>query len=98
MPGSEAPRLALVGVAHAIDEAAEFRRRDGDDVADLVGEPPARRVAVLDRREHRAEKQHRAVRILMVLAEHLSNEIGGVAAGCWQRGKTPPPANRAPLP
>src|SRR5260370_8766170 len=97
MAGAERPRLAVVGVAHAIDEAAELGRRDGDDVPDLVGEPLPRRVAILDRREHRAEKQHRPVGILMVRADHLRNEIGGVAAGFRDRGKTPPTKTAAPL-
>ena len=51
---------------------AELRRRDGDDVADLVGEALARRVAVLDRREQRAGIEHRAVGILVVRADHLA--------------------------
>ncbi|GCC43988.1 hypothetical protein chiPu_0028082, partial [Chiloscyllium punctatum] len=50
---AERPRLAFVAAAHAVDELAELRRRDGDDVVALVGEALALGVAVLHRREHR---------------------------------------------
>src|SRR6266568_2388724 len=35
---AESPGLAVLRVADAVDERPELRRRDGDDVADLVGE------------------------------------------------------------
>ena len=81
---SERPRWTIAARAHAIDEASEFGRADGDDVAGLVRKSAARNVAVLDRGVHRAEKQHRAVRILMVLVDHLRDEIGGRAADLRQ--------------
>ena len=57
-----------VGVIHAVDEAAERRGRDPDDVAHGVGEALARPEPVLCRREHGAEKQHHAVGILVMRA------------------------------
>src|SRR3569832_324130 len=62
-------RLAFVAGPHPVDELAELRGGDGDDVVALVGEPLPRRVAILARREHRAEEQHESVRILMHLAD-----------------------------
>ena len=88
MRGAESPGLAVVGIAHAVDEPPELGGRDADAIADLVGEPLAGRVAILDRREHRAEKQHGAVGILVMLAEHLADEIGRIAADLRDRGKT----------
>ena len=58
----------------------ELRRGDGDDVPDLVRKALARRVAILDRREHRAEKEHRPVRILVMGSDHLRHQILGIAA------------------
>ena len=40
--GAERPGFALVGGAHAVHQAAELRRGDGDDVAGFVGEALAR--------------------------------------------------------
>src|SRR5918993_3343352 len=68
---AEGPRLAIARMAHPVDEPAELRRRHRDDVADLVREALARRIAVLDRDKHGAEEQHGAVRILMVRPDHL---------------------------
>src|SRR3954467_15212341 len=65
-PDPECPCRRQVRCRHAVDQGAELRRRDGDDVADLVGEAPARLVAVLDRREQGAEKQGESVRIMML--------------------------------
>ena len=53
---AERPRRDLVGAVDAIDERAEERRPDGDDVAYLVRESLAGRAPILRRREHRAEK------------------------------------------
>src|SRR5690348_11069555 len=46
----------------------------------MMGKAAARRIAILDRREHRAEEQHEAVGILMMLAARLRNEIERIAA------------------
>src|SRR4051812_24044485 len=43
---AEGPGLAGVAWLHAVDEPAELRGRDGDEVAVFVGEALARRVAV----------------------------------------------------
>src|SRR5215472_7912267 len=85
---AEGPRLAIMAGAHAVDELAELRCGDGDDVVALVGEPLPRRVAILHRREHSAEEQRKAVRILMVLADGLRHEVGRIAADLADRGMT----------
>ena len=66
--------------SHAVDEGAEPRLGDAHDVAVVVGEPTAGLVAVVDRREHRAEVEHEAVGVLVVGADHLRDELGRVAA------------------
>ena len=68
----------MIAAPHAVGEAAELGRRDGDDVAILVGEALALGVAVVDRREHRAEEQYETVRILMMPADGLADDFGGV--------------------
>ena len=82
---AERPGLALIAVAHAVDELAELRRRDRDDVVALVGKTLARRVAVLDRGEHRAQEQRKSVRILMLRPDGLGDEIGRIAADLADR-------------
>src|SRR6266498_4210562 len=77
---AERPWRDRVGRVDAIDERAERWRRHGDDVADDVREALPRREPVLCRREHRAEEQHEAVRILMVRADRLRDEIERIAA------------------
>src|SRR5690349_3050591 len=59
------PWLALIAVAHAVDELAELRRRDGDDVVALVRKSLPGRIAVFHRCEHRSQKQRKAIGILM---------------------------------
>src|SRR5436309_2715667 len=80
MACAEGPGRRLTRQNHAVGETAELRRCNRDDIADLVGEALAFDVAVLDRGEQRAEKQHRTVRILMIETDHLRDEIGGIAA------------------
>ena len=77
----------LVGVIDAVDERAELRRRDGDDVADDVREALAGSEAVLGRREHRAQEQHEPVRILVVGADRVRDEIERVAADHRHRAR-----------
>src|SRR5262249_10124406 len=43
---AKSPVLAFVAVAHAVDELAELRRADGDDVIALVGKAVPGRVAI----------------------------------------------------
>ncbi len=83
--GAEGPFRRLGGEAHGVDERPEPRRGDGDDVARVVGEALPRRVAVLHRREHRAEEQHQPVRILVVPPDGLRHEVGRVAADLAHR-------------
>jgi len=82
------PGRAVVRIAHAIDEPAKLRGGDGDDIVELVGKALPRRVPVLDRREHRAQEQHRAIRILMVRAHHLLDQIHRVATDLFDRRST----------
>ena len=77
---AEAPRLAVRAAPHAVDQPAKLRRGDGDDVADVMGKTLAGRVAVLGRREQRAEEKHGAIGILVVRPDHLANEVDGIAA------------------
>ena len=69
---AEGPARRLVGMHHAVDQRAQFRRRDRHPVADHVREALARPVAVLRRREHGAEEQHEAVGIGVVRADRLA--------------------------
>src|SRR3954452_22678622 len=85
--GAEGPGLAIARMPHPVDEPAELRRRDGDDVADPVGEALARHVAVLDRREHGAEEQHGAVGVAVIRADHLRDEVLRIAADPGDRGR-----------
>src|SRR5690554_3852207 len=77
---TEGPRRQLVGAVDAVDQRAQRRRGDGDAVADVMGEALALAVAVLDRREHGAEEQHEAVRVLVVGADGLAHQVERVAA------------------
>src|ERR1700709_1457270 len=77
-PDPECPGRRQVRCGDSVDQGAELRSRDGDDVADLVREAPARLVAVLDRREQGAEEQGEAVRIMM-LAPRLADQLFRVA-------------------
>src|SRR5437773_1633199 len=77
---SERPGRAFMAAPHAVGETSELCRGNGDDVAILVGEALALGVAIFDRCEHRAEEQHKTVRILMMLADRLARDIGRVAA------------------
>ena len=45
----------------------------------LVREALARRVAILDRREHRAKEQHGPIGIAVMRVDHLRHQIGGIA-------------------
>src|ERR1044072_2297409 len=76
---AEVPGRRGLGRGHAVDERAERGARDADDIALLVREAAAGMVAVLDRREERAEEQREAVGILM-LAPRLADQLGRIAA------------------
>src|SRR4051812_32561765 len=78
--GPKGPGLAIGGKLHPVDQLAELRRSDRDNVPDLVREALARCIAVLDGREHGAEKQHRTIRVAMVRPDHLCDEVLWVAA------------------
>src|SRR5690348_761414 len=80
MAGPEAPGRAILAMSHAIDETAQLGRGDDDDIADLVGKALARSIAVLRRRKQGAEKQHGAIGILMIRADHLGDEVARIAA------------------
>ena len=74
----------------AVDEGAEPRLGDSHDVADVVREAGARCVAILDRREHRAAEQHRAIRVFPALVLGVfwkrANKLGaiiGMSAGLF---------------
>jgi hypothetical protein len=56
MACSEKPRLAILAMAHAIDETTELGSSDSDNVADLMGKALGRPIAILGRREQGAEK------------------------------------------
>src|SRR5581483_7051764 len=61
---TERPMLAFIARTHAVDELAKLGGANGDDVVALVGKTLPRCVAILHRREHRAQKQREAVGIL----------------------------------
>ena len=82
---AERPGRRLVAGRNLVLERAEPFRGNAHDVADLVGEAEALRAAVHDRREHRAEEQREAVRILVVPADRLGDELGRVAADLGHR-------------
>src|SRR5215472_5044979 len=72
---AEGPVLALIAVAHAVDELAKLGRANGNDIVALVGKALPRRVAVLHRREHRAEEQRKSVRVLVHGADCLRHQV-----------------------
>src|SRR5579871_1992000 len=72
---AEGPRLAGRRGLHAIGQRAELGRGDGDKIAVVMGEAAALGVAVLGRREHRAEEQREAIGILMGRADGLAHQI-----------------------
>src|SRR5882672_3941499 len=74
------PGRSLVAVDDLVFEHADARRRDPHAIADLVRETQSRRAAIPCRREHRAEIECEAVRVLVMLADGLADELGGVAA------------------
>src|SRR3712207_511471 len=76
----ERPGLALIAGPHAVDELSELRRGDRHDVPDLVSKTHPRGIAILDRREHRAEKQDGPVRVLVMRPHHLRDKILRIAA------------------
>lgn len=80
MAGAKAPRLTVLTMPHAVDEAAKLGGSDSDNVADLVGETLPRRIAVLGRRKQRAEKQHGAVGIIMVRPDQLTDQVERISA------------------
>src|SRR5439155_24138166 len=75
----EGPRRRRLRRRHLVLKHADPRRRDSHHVALLVGEAAARLVAVLDRREERAEEQREPVREMM-LAHRLAEQFLRVAA------------------
>ena len=75
----------LIGRHHTIDQLSKLRGGYRHDVAGLVREALARRIAILHRREHGAEEQYRAIRIAVMLVHHLRNQIGGIAADLRDR-------------
>src|ERR1700677_4281460 len=83
---AEIPARTFMRVSHAIDQTSELVGAHRDDVAGLVGEAFAGRIAVGDRRVHRAEKERRAVGIIVMLADELRSEVGGIAADLPHRG------------
>ena len=70
---------------HAIDQGAKFGRMDRHEVADPVREPLTLLAAILGRRKHRAEIEHRAIRILMRLADQLGDQVGRIAGDLAHR-------------
>src|SRR6185312_627377 len=60
------PGRTLARKTHAIGKRAQRGGRDRDDVVGLVRETLAGPAAVLHRREHRAEVDHEAIRVLMM--------------------------------
>ena len=60
------PWRALGRQPDAVRQCTQRWRRDRNDVVHLVGKALARPIAILDRREHRAEIEHQSVRILVV--------------------------------
>src|SRR3954453_19313891 len=83
---AEGPGLALVAGPHAVDELAELRGGDRDDVIALVGEPLPRRIAIPDRSEHGTEEEHKAIGVLMPGPDRLLNQIGRIATDLADRG------------
>src|SRR5688500_4092501 len=77
--GAEGPRLGVLAVHDLVDERADLRGRDRHHVADLVREAAPGRAAVVERREHGADVEDDAVRILVRTAVKLRREVGEIA-------------------
>src|SRR4029077_17086619 len=86
-PRPGGPRPDLVGVVYPVDERAQLRRRNRDDVTDRMREALSRREPVFRRCEHRAQKQDEPVRILMVGTDGVGDEIDRIAADHSHRAR-----------
>src|SRR5579863_1684534 len=82
---AEAPGRNAVAVVDPVDESAELRCRDGDPVAELVGEALAFGATVFGGCEHGAAIEHDTIRILVHATHHLRHQLGGVAADLAHR-------------
>ena len=67
---AERPWLALIARSHPIDQLAQFRRLNRNDIIALVGETLSGSVTVFHRRKHRSKKQCESIRILMMQSDH----------------------------
>src|SRR5208283_461396 len=76
---TEGPGRDAIAAIDAVYQGAERWRRHGHDVADRVGESLARTESILRGREHRAQKEHQAIGILMVGADRLPHQVERVA-------------------
>ena len=70
----------MLAMDHPVFQRAQFGRRDPNDIAHAVSEAATRFKPVLDWCVHGAEKQSKAVGILMVLPYCLVHELKRVAA------------------
>src|SRR5687768_1577467 len=77
---AERPGCDPVAVLYAVRQGAERGSSDGDDIADGVGEALAGSGTIDGRREHGAEEQHQAVRILMVRTDRVLDDLERIAA------------------
>src|SRR3954453_10674528 len=78
-PYAELPGRSFVARPDPVDERAEFRRSDCNDISALVGEAAASALADLRWSEHRAQEEDETVRILMGPSDRLLNEVFRVA-------------------
>lgn len=80
---SERPRLRFLGALGLVDERSELGAADGDDVAVLVREAEAFRVAVLGGGEQRSCEEGEPVGVLVVAAVRCLDELfeGAADAG-----------------
>ena len=76
-PQAEVPGSNGGALAHLVDQRAQRAGGDLDAVAHRVGEAAARPVPVLRGREHGAQEQHAAVRVLVVRAQGLAHQSSG---------------------
>ena len=74
-PYSELPGRSLVARPDPVDERAEFRRSDCNDISALVGEAAAPALADLRGSEHRAQEEDETIRILVGPSDRLLNEV-----------------------
>src|SRR5690606_8528132 len=88
-PYAEGPRRGLFAGHDGVDQGAEPRTGDPHDVAVLVGEARAGRLAVLGRCEQRAGEQHEAVRVLVVRTVGGRHQVQYVAADLPQGAAAP---------